>query len=338
VPTARRLLGACHDETVRSTLERYRWYRDVQFAGSSEIYVDWSAGIADDPEVLALIEHLPAAKRQSNLVFAAARFVGAPLAPYAELRPWLIAHWDEIVAIALTHSTQTNEAARCATLLPLLSAIDGPIALLEVGASGGSVLLPDRYSYEYVTPDGRVQYLHPEGGPSPVQLRCAIDPAEAIPTRMPEVVWRAGIDLNPLSYANPDDVQWLQMLVWPEHEERRERLAAVASIVRKDPPRIVKGDALELLPAVAAEAPKDATLVVFHSAVMLYMPLEDRERFAATVEPLDATWISNEGQSVLPWVDAQLDPSLEVGANFIISIDHRPVAMVGGHGQSYRQL
>ena len=111
----------------------------MQFAGSSEIYVDWSAGIADDPAVLALIEELPAAKRQSNLVFAAARFVGAPLVPYQELRPWLIAHWAEIVAVALTHSTQTNEAARCATLLPLLSAIDGPIALLEVGASGGSV-------------------------------------------------------------------------------------------------------------------------------------------------------------------------------------------------------
>ena len=323
---------------MRSTIERYRWYRDVQFAGSSDRYVEWSAGIVDDPTVLALIEQLPVGKRQSNLVFAAARFAGAPLATYAELRPWLIAHWDEIAAIALTHATQTNEAARCATLLPLLSAIEGPIALLEVGASGGACLLPDRYSYEYVTVDGPVQHLHPDDGPSSVRLRCTIDPADAVPTRMPEVVWRAGIDLNPLSYANPDDVQWLQMLVWPEHTERRERLDAVASVVRTNPPRIVQGDALELLPAVAAEAPKDATLVVFHSAVLLYMPPADRERFAATVEALDATWISNEGENLLPWVDAQLDPSLEIGANFIISLDRRPVALVGGHGQSYRQL
>ena len=323
---------------MRSTIERYRWYRDVQFAGSSERYVDWSAGIVDDPDVLALIEQLPVGKRQSNLVFASARFAGAPLAPYAELRPWLIAHWHEIAAIALTHATQTNEAARCATLLPLLSGIEGPIALLEVGASGGACLLPDRYSYEYVTPDGRVRQLDPVDGPSPVRLPCAIDPADAVPTRMPDVVWRAGIDLNPLSYANPDDVQWLQMLVWPEHTGRRERLDAVASVVRTNPPRIVEGDALELLPAVAAEAPKDATLVVFHSAVLLYMPLADRERFAATVEDLDATWISNEGEFVLSWIDEQLDPALEIGANFIIARDRRPVAMVGGHGQSYRQL
>ena len=323
---------------MRSTIERYRWYRDVQFAGSSERYVQWSAGIVDDPEVLALIDRLPVGKRQSNLVFAAARFAGAPLAPYAELRPWLISNWDDVAAIALTHATQTNEAARCATLLPLLSAIEGPIALLEVGASGGACLLPDRYSYDYVTADGGVQRLGPDDGPSPVRLRCTIDPAEAVPTRMPEVVWRAGIDLNPLSYANPDDVQWLQMLVWPEHTERRERLDAVASVVRTNPPRIVEGDALELLPAVAAEAPKDATLVVFHSAVLLYMPLADRERFAETVGTLDATWISNEGEFVLPWVDEQLDPALEVGANFIIARDRRPVAMVGAHGQSYRRL
>ena len=100
----------------------------------------------------------------------------------------------------------------------------------------------------------------------------------------------------------------------------------------------MRGDALELLPAVAAESPEDATLVVFHSAVLLYLPLADRERFAATVDALDATWISNEGELVLPWVDGPLDPELEVGANFIIAVDRRPVAMVGGHGQSYRQL
>ena len=77
---------------------------------------------------------------------------------------------------------------------------------------------------------------------------------------------------------------------------------------------------------------------MFHSAVLLYMPLADRERFAATVEELDATWISNEGESVLPWIDEQLDPALEIGSNFVVARDRRPVAMVGGHGQSYRRL
>ena len=53
----------------------------------------------------------------------------------------------------LSRATQTNEAGRCATLLPSLAAIsaaeDKPLALIEVGASAGLALFPDRYGYEY---------------------------------------------------------------------------------------------------------------------------------------------------------------------------------------------
>ena len=41
------------------------------------------------------------------------------------------------------------------------------------------------------------------------------------PTRLPEVVWRAGIDLNPLDAADPADVAWLEALIWPEQAHRR---------------------------------------------------------------------------------------------------------------------
>src|SRR3712207_7397840 len=49
--------------------------------------------------------------------------------------------------------------SRCAALLPALATIDGPLALVEVGASAGLCLYPDRYGYEY---DG-----HPVGPPGP---------------------------------------------------------------------------------------------------------------------------------------------------------------------------
>ena len=68
--------------------------------------------------------------------------------------------------MAAVRSTKTNEPRRCAGLLPVLAGIAGPLALLEVGASAGLCLYPDRYSYSY---DG-LPPLHPADGPSPVLL------------------------------------------------------------------------------------------------------------------------------------------------------------------------
>ncbi len=46
-------------------------------------------------------------------------------------------------------STQTNEPARCATVLPVLAQLPQPLALLEVGAAAGLCLLPEYYAYDY---------------------------------------------------------------------------------------------------------------------------------------------------------------------------------------------
>jgi hypothetical protein len=48
-----------------------------------------------------------------------------------------------------SRATQTNEPGRCAVLLPVLAALPQPLALLDVGASAGLCLYPDRYSYRY---------------------------------------------------------------------------------------------------------------------------------------------------------------------------------------------
>ena len=124
--------------------------------------------------MLALVDSLPLAKRQPNLVLAAARWHGAAApGPYDGLRTVLLDDWDAVRATVLSRATQTNEVGRCATLLPVLAGLPGPFALLEVGASAGLCLYPDRYSYRY--PDrGDVTALDPADGPSPVVLECAV--------------------------------------------------------------------------------------------------------------------------------------------------------------------
>lgn len=53
-----------------------------------------------------------------------------------------------------TRRTQTNEVARCALLLPVLTRLPAPLALIEVGAAAGLGLRLDRWAYRYVTQTG----------------------------------------------------------------------------------------------------------------------------------------------------------------------------------------
>ena len=69
--------------------------------------------------------------------------------------------------------------------------------------------------------------------------------------------------------------------MWPGEEYRIPLLRAAIEVARADPPRVVAGDLRTDLPALAAEAPRDATLVVFHTAVLMYVrDAADREAFA----------------------------------------------------------
>ena len=84
---------------------------------------------------------------------------------------------------------------------------------------------------------------------------------------------------------------------------------------------------------LAAEAPQDATLVIFHTAVLPYVPHEQRAAFEATVRALNATWIANEGPRVLGVDPATVPPGL-----FVIARDGVPAAWADPHGASLRWL
>ncbi len=291
----------------------------------SACYAEWALGVAGDPPLLTLLDGLPEPKRQPNLLFAAARYTGVPVGSYPEFRTAVLANWPAIRDVMLAKRTQTNEPGRCALLLPILAALPQPLALIEVGASAGLCLYPDRYSYQY----GGYR-LDPPSGPSPAVMECAVTCDVPLPTAVPTVVWRAGIDLNPLDVTNSDDLHWLRALIWPEHEDRRLRQAAAVAVVRSDPPRVTTGDLNEKLPALAAEAPKDATLVVFHSAVLVYLTPEARHRFVRTVTALDAHWLSTEGEGVVTRKSAT-DSDL-----MVVCHNGKPVAHADGHGRFLR--
>lgn len=132
--------------------ERYREFSWWEARGRSDAHEELSARISQDPEFCDLLSgSLPAGnKQQPDLLLAAVRHLDGPhaemgprgAAAYGRWREWTIRHWDEVRAVIMQRATQTNEPARCATLLPLLARLPQPLALLEAGTSAGCVCTP----------------------------------------------------------------------------------------------------------------------------------------------------------------------------------------------------
>jgi hypothetical protein len=301
--------------------------------GESPCFAEWARGVAGDPELLAWVDELPGLKKQPNIVFAAARWHGVPApGPYAGLRDALLEDDGTIRATIMARSTQTNEVGRLATLLPAFARLvpEGPLAVLEAGASGGLNLFPDRWGYAWSTPEGPVELGRPP------YLPCQVTGPAPLPDALPDVGWRGGVDLNPLDVTDPDTAAWLEILVWPEQNHRRERLRHAIQVAAADPPRLVPGDLLDELPALVDEATAHGTVVVFHSAVAAYLPLEARARLQALMEELVRAgachWVSNEAANVFPDIAATAPDDDPTAPHFVLGVDGRMVARTHGHG------
>ena len=315
---------------METIADRYSRFARVEAAGRSVLFETLAKHVAKSPASLTFLSRLPHDRQQPNLFFAALRLVAGTPASVAEFDHALEMHAHAIVQVMLTRTTQTNEPGRCAVLVPALSRLEGPLALIEVGASAGLCLLPDAYGYDWghhgLSPPAKF------GSIAPV-FPCKASKNTPLPATHPEIVWRAGLDLNPLDVSQGDDLAWLEMLVWPEHHERLSRLRGAAQIARTERPLVVKGDLRKDLAALIAEAPKDATLVVFHSAVLSYLPDQnDRDAFAAEmVGHKRVVWISNEGHRTFPqFVEAKATAHEDM---FLLSVNGKPTAWTAPHGQ-----
>jgi hypothetical protein len=121
--------------TTSSVGDEYLAFARGQAAGVSPTYEALARAVAADARLGALLADLPHGKQQPNLLFGVTRHLGGPVAEPAEFLAWVADEWVAVRAELLVRSTQTNEPGRCATLLPVLSGLPGPLALLEVGAS-----------------------------------------------------------------------------------------------------------------------------------------------------------------------------------------------------------
>ena len=325
--------AAVEQQEALKIVATYVRFSEEEARGRSPLYEALARGVAGDCEVIDFLLTLPKGKRQPNLLFAALRHRFGTPRDWVGFRRTLLASDDAVRAIMLARATQTNEPARCATLLPVLARLPQPLALLEVGASAGLCLLLDLYAYDY-----RGRHLRPASPTAePPVFACAASEATPLPAALPRIVWRAGLDLNPLDAADPAEAAWLETLVWPEQSERLENLRAALRIAAAVRPRVVQGSLLgDGLERLCQEAPADATLVILHTAVLAYVAgLAERDGFVRRARSLCPFWISNESPRVLPGIPA---PSGGAPGRFLMAVNGSAVAWTDPHGTAIEWL
>lgn len=311
--------------------ERYRRFATNEARGQSAIYEAMSEYVASSDRLLDFLASLPVDRQQPNLFFAAVRQVAGLPANSEALIAAVEQDAEAIASVMRLRTTQTNEPGRCAVLLPVLACLPQPLAIFEVGASAGLCLLSDRYGYDY----GRHRISPPEGGRvfAPI-FPCNANELTPLPTALPRIGWRGGLDLNPLSVASSRDMDWLETLIWPEQYARRERLRTAIEIARQETPSVTRGNLLHDVSAATRSAPASMTLVVFHTAALAYVISQtDRDAFAHTVRALGAVWISNEAPGVYPEIASKVRGPLRTD-RFLLAVNGDPVAWTGPHGQS----
>ena len=200
---------------------------------------------------------------------------------------------DALRATMLARTTQTNEPARCAVLLPLLAACRSRLP------SSKSVRRPASACCPTATATiGGALVLRP---PVPTRrLPLHGDGSGTAAAALPRIVWRAGLDLNPLDVMSDEDMAGLAESLdlagagGPPQSPRRACRRATRSAARR------ARRSLDDLAPLMAEAPAEATLVVCTAVLAYVSAIEARLRFVDTVRGSRAVWISNEVPSVFP--------------------------------------
>lgn len=179
----------------------------------------------------------------------------------------------EALRQALARPPQTNEVQRSAALVPGLAFVAArtglPLALLEIGASAGLNLWPERLAIETPQwrcgPEAAALVLRPAWeGPAPEGVAQTLD-----------VAYRAGCDVQPVDLTAEGEDLRLASFVWADQHERLERLRSAVALAQP----LMAAEGVRVQPARAGtwlrqqlglRLPGQA-LVVMHSVMWQYL-------------------------------------------------------------------
>jgi hypothetical protein len=273
--------------------------------GGSPLYARLAREYADDPRLIRIAADHEPKWEVPLLVFAAVHHLaltGRVEDPWSSFGEALETHADELARFVAEQPVQTNEVQRCWGLLPGFLSVAGrsrTFSLVELGPSAGLNLFWDHYRYRY--PDA---VWGPADAPVELTGRARGGPPAELFERDVEVVRRLGIDRHPVDVTDEAGAKLLEAFVWADQPERIERLRLAVELVRRSPPELVHADYVEVLPKALAERQDDAFTVVYHSASVVYLSRDVRERLREEIEEAGSqgplAWLSYESVEETP--------------------------------------
>ena len=247
--------------------------------GRSPLYAELCRRLADDPRAHAV------GGTPLQLLAGLHFLVLGGEASWEDLD--LEAHSEFLRHFVRERPVQTNEVQRSWVLLPLfLHAVgDRDVHVVELGASAGLNLVFDRYRYRYALGE-----WGSEGAPLELKgrERRAL-PGELLARRL-SVRSRVGVDLDPVDVTTGDGARLLRAFVWAGQQERLARLDRAIEALRADPPELIRGDVVDVLPDVLGRL--DGLALVFQTAVFQFLSEEARAAVRRTLDSHDTVFVS----------------------------------------------
>lgn len=133
-------------------------------------------------------------------------------------------------------------------------------------------------------------------------ITCELSGTAQVPTRLPTITARLGVDRSSVDIANSDDARWLLACVWPD-TGRLLRTAAATDLARRHPPRVIAGDMIVDLDAALDTVDRSLPIVVVTTSAHEYLSVEQRHDFLAVLarrarrQPL--AWLSVDAPGVV---------------------------------------
>lgn len=239
------------------------------------------------------------------------------------------------VADFITRPPQTNETRRAIALLPGFSGLEGPLHLMELGASAGLNQHWDAFGY-----DGG-SWTRTGASGAPVMQTDWQGPPPGLPETF-EIASRRACDRAPIDLEDSFERLRLKAYIWPDQTDRLDRLDKAVATARARGVDVEAADAADWLERVLAIPLAEGTTVIYHSIAWQYFDADTHARALAAIEHAGARADAGHRLAWLRFEEVRVFAN--PGRGHLVDLIswpggvHRAVAAADPHGLSVRPL